>query len=122
MLLGSAATLAELQQAFPVTTVCHQLPSPALQHPELLQPLPEELAAHELDCADLTRANTQALMINQRVAAEAADFLVRLTTGGLTRFATYFDLDSGSARSKYITPEAIANVVSKTPQEVFITQ
>ena len=112
VLLGSAASANMLRYAFPIATVCHQLPSPALQHPELLVALPEE-SSSAVSCDNVALANAQALMINQMVAAVAADYLIRLTTGGLTRFATYFDQDSGSARSRYITPDTLATVVGK---------
>jgi hypothetical protein len=37
--------------------------------------------------------------VNVRVAAEVADYLYRMAAGSLKRFATYFDLESGTARS-----------------------
>jgi PRTRC genetic system ThiF family protein len=108
VLLGSAARPEDLREAFPAPTLCQSLPSPALQHPELLEPRPEELAPRSLSCAELALAGAQALMVNQRVAAEAADYLARLTLArNLRRFATYFDLESGSARSRYVTPESV---------------
>jgi PRTRC genetic system ThiF family protein len=86
---------------------CIRLPAPNLQHPELLVPLRQELSDSTLSCAELATLNAQSLGINQRVAAEAAEYLIQLTTGQLKRFATYFDLVSGSARSTYITQQAI---------------
>jgi hypothetical protein len=57
-------------------------------------------------------ANAQGLIVNQRVAAEAADYLARLLIHrNLRRFATYFDLASGSVRNHYITPEEIKRAV-----------
>jgi hypothetical protein len=83
----------------------------------LLEPTPEELADHNLSCAELAALNRQGLVVNQRVAAEAADYLYRLTlTGGLRRFATYFELSSGVTRSRYITPEAVGRVVGRDPE------
>jgi hypothetical protein len=58
-------------------------------------------------------ADNQSLAVNQMVASVATDYLLRLTSGGLKRFATYFDLESGSMRSRYITPEEIAGVARK---------
>jgi hypothetical protein len=39
----------------------------------------------------------QSESVNVRVAAEAADYLYRMAAGNLKRFATYFDLESGTA-------------------------
>ncbi len=119
VLVGSASSVEALQGAFRLPSVCAALPSPALQHPELLTPLPEEVDGSNLSCEQIALANAQSLMVNQRVAAEAADFLLRLTVGGLRRFATYFDLNSGSARSKYTTPVAVAAAVGQTPEQLF---
>lgn len=81
---------------------CIQLPSPSLQHPELLEALPEELNSPRLSCAEIQARNQQSLFVNQQVAAIASDYLLALTlTGGLKRFATYFDSQSGSMRSLY---------------------
>ena len=45
--------------------------------------------------------NVQSESVNVRVAAEVADYLYRMAAGHLKRFTTYFDLDSGTARSLY---------------------
>ena len=88
---------------------CSWLPSPSKQHPELLQEepwIPESEA--DLSCADLAMRDSQSLAINQRVAAEASDYLVRmLLTRDLQKMATYIDLASGSSRSVYITRENV---------------
>jgi PRTRC genetic system ThiF family protein len=81
---------------------CVNLPSPALQHPELLQALSEELTTVRLSCAEIQARNQQSLFVNQQVAAIASEYLLALTlTGGLRRFATYFDSSSGTTRSLY---------------------
>lgn len=113
ILLGSSIHQPQDDEMFPpeLIKVCARIPSPSVQHPELLEPLPEESSSHNLSCEDLMIANAQSLMINQKVAAEAADYLLRLTiTGDLRRFATYLDLPSGSATSRYITPTEIGKV------------
>jgi PRTRC genetic system ThiF family protein len=114
VLLGSAPSAGHLEGAFPAGKVCRALPSPALQMPDLLVAKPEELSDKKMSCAEMMAANMQSLAINQRVAAEAADYLMRMLTGQpLKRFATYFDLKSGSARSKAITPEEVSRVIRK---------
>ncbi|MBN1136565.1 MAG: ThiF family adenylyltransferase [Anaerolineae bacterium] len=119
VLLGSVLSLPALRDAFHLKTQCARLPSPALQHPELLEPRPEELAGSRLSCAEMALANAQSLSVNQQVAAVAADYLVKLLFGRLTRFATYFDLASGSARSRYITPGEVAAAVGQPPEDLF---
>jgi PRTRC genetic system ThiF family protein len=116
VLLGTANTPDALQGAFRISTLCTALPSPALQHPELLEPLPEELQNSPLSCAQLAQANAQSLPINPRVAAEAFDYLLRLTfTGDLRRFATYIDLPSGTTQSRYTTPTTVGQVIGQPP-------
>lgn len=92
---------------------CIKLPAPCLQHPELLKPKPEELSDSSVSCAELALLNAQSLSINQRMAAEAASYLVQLVTGKLNRLATYLDLNSGFATSTFITEDAIARIVTK---------
>jgi len=104
---------------FQLPGFCSWLPLPSAQHPELLQDEPEAsmkaggaaaAAAGEagMSCADLALADSQGLAINQRIAAEATDYLVRmLLTKDLQKMATYIDLASGSSRSVYITPESV---------------
>lgn len=86
---------------------CFRLPAPTVQQPGLLVPQLEEIENNTLSCEQLALLNSQSLSINQRVAAEAFDYLLQLTTGKLRRLATYFDLESGSARSLYTTQASI---------------
>ncbi len=114
ILFGSAPTAKHLAGCFKSAKVCTALPSPALVAPDLLKPRPEELPDNRMSCAEMMQANLQSLAVNQRVAAEAADYLMRLLTGQpLKRFATFFDLPSGSAKSRAITPEEIAALIKK---------
>jgi PRTRC genetic system ThiF family protein len=103
VLLGSTSNPAVLRSNFEADqpNVCFHLPSPYLQHPELLEPLPEETADHSMTCAELLAANAQSLTINVAMAAQVADTLTRLFTGGLKRFATYLYLPTGTMRSRY---------------------
>ena len=114
VLLGSAVNPLQMKVAFSRVdgvglSLCAALPAPSIQHPELLVARPEELENNNLSCEQLALVNAQSLMVNQRVASEVADYLLRLlVTKNLKRFATYFDLSSGSSRSKYVVPEVIA--------------
>lgn len=92
---------------FSLPGYCSWLPSPSLQAPELVSeddPPVQSADTCDLSCADLALLDSQSLSINQRIAAEAGDYLVRmLLTRDLQKYATYLDLGSGSARSEYIT-------------------
>ena len=72
------------------------------------------------DLRDRTAIETWRLQIAQRrvntqAAAIAADFVYRLVwTGDLKKFATYFDLASGTTRSEYITPEGLRQALGQT--------
>lgn len=106
---------------FSLPGLCSWLPLPSDQHPELVHILTPPLDLPqiqeqdlgrgnglEMSCAEMALLDAQGMMVNQRMAAEAGDMLTRmLITKDLTRFATYFDLASGSARSRYITPEEV---------------
>lgn len=88
------------------------LPSPSIQHPELLEEAFPEPSLKERSCADVERENAQALFINQRVAIEASEMLCQLLLSrNLRRFATYFDGLSGSARSYYTDRETLSKYV-----------
>jgi PRTRC genetic system ThiF family protein len=120
VLLGSAPDAKSLKVAFNTAKTCTALPGPGLQCPDLLTARPEEKGSSNLSCAEMMAANIQSLAINQRVAAEAADYLMRLCMGKpLKRFATYFDLATGSAKSLAVTPEAVSALI-KRPVE-FLT-
>jgi PRTRC genetic system ThiF family protein len=111
VLCGSAPTPEHLKGAFPKEKLCRSLPAPSLVAPELLKARQEERAAKRMSCAELMAANVQSLMVNQRVAAEAGDYLYRLTGDApLRKFATYFDCETGNARSLYATREEVARV------------
>lgn len=118
VLLGS--TFNRPPDPFQLPNFCSWLPLPSKQHPELVYDTPQPgitsafpaeplLSEHaQMSCADLALLDSQGMSINQRIAAEAADYLVRmLLTKDLTRFATYIDLASGSTRSRYITPTSL---------------
>lgn len=95
----------ERENAFAIPGHCGCLPLPHVQHPELVKK--ERVAKEkqrEASCAEMALQDSQGLSINQRMAAEAADYLMRmLITKDLRKFATYIDLESGTTRSKYIT-------------------
>jgi PRTRC genetic system ThiF family protein len=116
VLLGSNAKRTKPDQHFTGTSLCHSLPAPSLVHPDLLQEENTFPSKHleGLSCPDRIRLGEQSLSINQRVAVEMAEMLTEMfLTRSLRRFATYFDLETGTSRSLYCTPDQIAAVVPK---------
>lgn len=115
VLLGGGNDL----RTFDLPGYCGFLPSPADQHPELLKRTPKNQSIDtNLSCAEMAMQDSQGLAINQRMAAEAADYLVRmLITKDLRKFATYIDLESGSCQSKYINAELVKEYLPKTKKE-----
>jgi len=61
-------------------------------------PLPEVLR-NNLSCAEMAVLKVQSDRVNVPGVAEVADYLYRMAAGSLKRFATYFELESGTARS-----------------------
>lgn len=115
VLIGSEVKREKPDNHFSSSTICKKLPSPSLIHPELLenQTVPTRRENTErLSCAEMIRLGEQSLNINQRVAIEIGEMLTELLlTNNLRRFAIYFDLESGTSRSSYCTPEIIAEAL-----------
>jgi PRTRC genetic system ThiF family protein len=121
VLVGSSPTADGLGNAFPNPTICHALPSPLLQHPELRKPLPDELGPKKMSCAEMALANIQSLMVNPMAAAMGSDMLGRMLIPrhGLKRFATYYDLKTGSAKIRACTPEEVAAVARRPVDYIY---
>ncbi len=96
---------------FGIEGKCTWLPLPHIQSPDLLHNEPTERPVADpinLSCADLALLDAQGLGINARMAAEAADMLLRmLVTGDLRRYQAHLNLMAGSTRSRYIVQEEI---------------
>lgn len=112
VLIGSEGTKEKAQNHFSSSTICKKLPAPSVIHPELLEN--QEISARRenterMTCAERIMRGEQSLNINQRVAVEMGEMLTELLlTHSLRRFATYFDLESGTSRSSYCTPANLA--------------
>ena len=123
VLFGAARNVRQLQYAFPYWPdqgFCVNLPAPDLQHPDLLQAQSTETAIHQqtqddASCAERLLTGDQSPSINAMVANIAATYLWRLFADpkGLTIFATYCNLNVLSTRSRFITPDNIAQAVGK---------
>ncbi|HWR66092.1 MAG TPA: ThiF family adenylyltransferase [Bellilinea sp.] len=104
-------------QPFALPGFCSWLPLPSAQAPELVQGNELKLTPSQagMSCAEMALQDAQGLAINQRMAAEAADYLVRmLITQDLRKMATFIDLESGSSRSRYITLENVSMETGRT--------
>lgn len=114
VLIGSTTKRHKPEKHFVGSSICRSLPAPSLVHPDLLQEEQPSKAlerAEDLSCPDRIRLGEQSLNINQRVAVEMGDMLTAMfLTRSLKRFASYFDLESGTSQSLYCTPEQIAAV------------
>ncbi|MBX3282052.1 MAG: ThiF family adenylyltransferase [Acidobacteria bacterium] len=115
VLLGSTTKRQKHEKYFAGTSICRSLPAPSLVHPDLLEP--ETKVASEINeasCPDRIRLGEQSLNINQRVAVEVAEMLSAMfLTRSLKRFASYFDLESGTSRSLYCTTEQVASTIHR---------
>jgi len=106
VLLGTDSKRRE--KAFDLPGFCAWLPLPCVQSPDLLDDPIEGPATPAASCAEMALVDSQGLAVNQRIAAEASDYLVRaLVTRDLRRYVTYLDLASGSSKSTYITIENV---------------
>ncbi len=115
VLIGNRLDKKEICESAYRSPILSLLPAPSLQHPELLEPetlkstvQTDQRSNNGITCAERIRRGEQSLNINQRVAVEMSEVLSELLlTQKLKRFAAYFDLEAGSGRSVYNTPEAI---------------
>lgn len=113
ILLGSAPTSDHLRWAFQSPSHCLTLPSPALVHPEILNSRPEQLINAPMSCAEIALLNAQSQTVNGMCAAIASDYLNRLLFGQLKKWATYFDLETGTTQTRYTSPQAVTQFVER---------
>lgn len=116
VVIGSNAKPCNATKHFVGSSICRSLPAPGLIHPELLedQETRIKMRAERVSCAERIRLGEQSLNVNQRVAVEIGEMLTAMfLTHTLRRFATYFDLETGTSRSLYCTPEQVKSAVPK---------
>jgi PRTRC genetic system ThiF family protein len=120
VLCGNVATVDALRGVLH-DPMCLRLPSPALIHPELLTPRPEEEmeTTTPLSCKDLVLAGEPAMQqsrtINNHMAALVYGYVEKLMYGGLTTFASYTDNASFTTRSLETTPEGLSQALGLPP-------
>lgn len=124
VLIGSTVKIEDANDYFTTASICRKLPAPSVFHPELLEPenaspRPQNATVRAASCPELVRLGEQSLNINSRVAVEIGEVLTALLlTNSLKRFAAYFDLESGTSRSLYCTPETIERALIEAAQNV----
>lgn len=92
--------------------LCRDLPAPSLVYPNLIAAPPKPKAG---DCAAQMEANVQGLMVNQAVAAVAAQYLHDLIIlRRLTTFETTISLAPVAMRSRPITAVTLAAALDCT--------
>jgi PRTRC genetic system ThiF family protein len=119
ILLGNTKDTNILTSGLALPGLCTALPSPAWLHPELLKARADERPGHQQSCAEAALTDPQSLTINMVIAAQMADYLLRLlVTKDLCRYATYIDMDSGSMRSLSITAAQLEQSLDLPPNSL----
>lgn len=113
VVIGNAADAKDLAGAFPFDGMCVRLPDALLLYPNLAKTRREETRGGRaaMSCEALQAANYQALMVNQLGASIAGQYVIGWLNGTLRHFMTTFNLGSGTVRSRWITPEGVANTI-----------
>jgi hypothetical protein len=119
VLLGNALRPEQLRQAFDrAAGVCHALPAPSLQRPDLLTAAPAPVGRPRRDCARAVNDGEQGRTINQVMAALVAAYVERLLDGSCGWMATYVDLDAGLLRCVPAEPGQVAALVGVSPRRL----
>ena len=123
VVIGSTVKKDRVENHFTTAAICRKLPAPTLLHPELLEnqehtlrrtAAPVSAQQQRVSCPELVRLGEQSLNVNSRVAIEIGEMLTQLLlTNSLKRFANYFDLESGTSRSLYCTPEILEKALKE---------
>lgn len=113
VVLGSSSHAEPLRSAFSLEPHCTALPSPVALYPSLIQPKPERSIKQPQSCADLALLNAQSQTVNMQCAAIATDYLYQMLFGNLYKFATEFDLVSGTMQSRSITPKQVGAAIKQ---------
>lgn len=119
VLLGTATDQRQLRGALNLGGLCTALPAASLRYPHLLEELADQPQG---DCAGDMRDGLQSLMINQAMAAIAAQYLHQLvSTRRISTFETALDLANLTMTSTPITAAALAEASGLTVAEIALT-
>lgn len=86
----------------PEAEVCHALPLPTIQRPELLAQ-----SVSEPGCAQAVEGGEQGPTINQAMAAMVLEVARRIIEGTCPWMQLYLDLEAGTLHPVLATPEAV---------------
>jgi PRTRC genetic system ThiF family protein len=116
VLLGTATEQRQLRGALSLGGLCTALPAASLRYPHLLE---EPADQPQGNCAGDVRDGLQSLMINQAMAAIAAQYLHQLISARrVTSFETALDLDNLTMNSIPITAATLAESSGLTVAEI----
>jgi hypothetical protein len=119
VLLGTATEQHQLRGALRLGGLCTALPAASLRYPHLLD---EPANQPQGDCAGDMRDGLQSLMINQAMAAIAAQYLHQLISARrITSFEAALDLANLTMTSTPITAAALAEASGLTVAEITLT-
>ena len=93
--------------------ICHDLPGPAAQRPELLTATPE--TPPDIDCAAALDLLDQDPTINQMMAMMVVQVVRRMAANDCPHMSLDLDLEQGTMTPRYATPENVAQVTGITP-------
>ena len=88
--------------------VCHELPSPAAQRPDLLTAAPEE--PPDIDCAAALDLLDQDPTINQMMAMIVMQVVRRMAANDCPHMSLDLDLEQGTMTPMYATPESVSRI------------
>lgn len=88
--------------------ICHVLPLPTVQRPELLIQAPPAR-----NCAEAVASNEQGPVINQAMASLLVEVVRRLIEGTYSWMQLYLDLETWTLSSVLATPENVAKIIKR---------
>jgi PRTRC genetic system ThiF family protein len=116
--LGTVTDPKRLVGCLALGGVCRDLPAPSLLYPNLID-VPKKQRTRRGDCAAAAEANLQGLMVNQAIAAVAAQYLYQLIVERrVTTFETSVALQGLAMRSRPITATALAAATGLAPDDL----
>ena len=112
VLVGNCSEKEAFRDSFqPDANLVTRLPLPSMQVPALLESQPD--SRPDLDCAAALDLTDQDPTINQVMATLVLQVVRRLVAGTCPWMALYLDLNLGTVRPVYATPEEVRKVVGK---------
>lgn len=105
VLIGNTTRPDHLKDPF-WENLCHTLPAPTLQRPDLLTQLPEPHP--DIDCAAAVDLTDQDPTINHFMASLTVHAIRQILAGTCTFMALYLDLQQGTVAPQPITPQAVS--------------